>query len=53
MDDRNDEYNHFLQTHQLQLVFNNIPKHLHRRLYEKMKNAIFDSGSYFQLCPVD
>ncbi|CAM4757603.1 unnamed protein product [Rotaria magnacalcarata] len=53
MDDHNDEYNHFLQTHQLQLVFNNIPKHLHRRLYEKMKNAIFDSGSYFQLCPVD
>ncbi|CAF5004792.1 unnamed protein product, partial [Rotaria magnacalcarata] len=43
MDDHNDEYNHFLQTHQLQLVFNNIPKHLHRRLYEKMKNAIFDS----------
>jgi len=43
------EYNQFLQTHE----FNNIPKHLHRRLYEKMKNEIFDSGSYFQLCPVD
>ncbi len=48
-----DEYNQFLQTHQLQLVFNNIPKHLYRRLYEKMKNEIFDSGTYFQLCPVD
>jgi tubulin--tyrosine ligase-like protein 12 len=47
------EYNQFLQTHEFQLVFNNIPKHLHRRLYEKMKNEIFDSGSYFQLCPVD
>jgi tubulin--tyrosine ligase-like protein 12 len=47
------EYNQFLQTHQLQLVFNNIPKHLYRRLYEKMKNEIFDSGTYFQLCPVD
>ena len=48
-----DEYQQFLETHQLQLVFNNIPKHLYRRLYEKMKNEIFDSGSYFQLCPVD
>jgi tubulin--tyrosine ligase-like protein 12 len=48
-----DEYEQFLQTHQLQFVFNNIPKHLYRRLYEKMKNEIFDSGSYFQLCPVD
>ncbi len=47
------EYNQFLQTHEFQLVFNNIPKHLHRRLYEKMTNEIFDSGSYFQLCPVD
>jgi tubulin--tyrosine ligase-like protein 12 len=52
-DNNDDEYNQFLQTHQLQLVFNNIPKHLYRRLYEKMKNEIFDSGSYFQLCPVD
>jgi len=49
----NNEYNEFLQRHQLQLVFNNIPKHLYRRLYEKMKNEIFDSGTYFQLCPVD
>jgi tubulin--tyrosine ligase-like protein 12 len=49
----NDEYNQFLQTHQFQLVFNSIPKHLYRCLYEKMKNEIFDSGSYFQLCPVD
>ncbi|CAF1032262.1 unnamed protein product [Adineta steineri] len=48
-----DEYNQFLQTHQLQLIFNNIPRHLYRRLYEKMKNEIFDSGSYFQLCPID
>ncbi|CAF1448631.1 unnamed protein product [Rotaria sp. Silwood1] len=53
MADDNDEYNQFLQTHQLQLVFNKIPKHLYRRLYEKMKNEIFDSGSYFQICPVD
>jgi tubulin--tyrosine ligase-like protein 12 len=49
----NDEYERFLQTHQFQLIINNIPKHFHRRLYEKMKNEIFDSGSYFQLCPVD
>jgi len=49
----NNEYNEFLQRHQLQLVFNNIPKHLYRRLYEKIKNEIFDSGRYFQLCPVD
>ena len=48
-----DDYQQFLRTHQLQLVFNSIPKHLHRRLYEKMKNEIFDSGAYFQLCPVD
>lgn len=47
------EYEQFLQTHEFQLVVNNIPKHMHRRLYEKMKNEIFDSGSYFQLCPVD
>src|SRR5579871_4643653 len=49
----NDEYERFLQTHEFQLVLNNIPKHFYRRLYEKMKNEIFDSGSYFQLCPVD
>ncbi len=48
-----DEYNQFLQTHQFQLVFNNIPKHFYRRLYEKMKNEIFDSGTYFQLGPID
>jgi tubulin--tyrosine ligase-like protein 12 len=48
-----DEYNQFLQTHRLQLVLNNIPEHLYRRLYEKMKNEIFDSGTFFQLCPVD
>ncbi|CAF2662085.1 unnamed protein product [Rotaria sp. Silwood2] len=53
MADDNDEYTQFLQTHQLQLIFNNIPKHLYRRLYEKIKNEIFDSGSYFQICPVD
>ncbi|CAF1312335.1 unnamed protein product [Rotaria sordida] len=53
MADNDDEYNQFLQTHQLQLVLNNIPKHFYRRLYEKMKNEIFDSGSYFQICPVD
>ena len=52
MDDE-EGYEQFLQTHQLQLVFNNIPKHLYRRLYEKIKNEIFDSGTYFQLCPVD
>ncbi|CAF4683100.1 unnamed protein product, partial [Rotaria sp. Silwood1] len=49
----NDEYESFLQTHEFQLLVNNIPKHFYRRLYEKMKNEIFDSGSYFQLCPVD
>jgi tubulin--tyrosine ligase-like protein 12 len=49
----NNEYEDFLRTHELQLVLNNIPKHFYRRLYEKMKNEIFDSGSYFQLCPVD
>ncbi|CAF1249096.1 unnamed protein product [Adineta steineri] len=49
----NSEYEQFLQTHEFQLVLNNIPKHFYRRLYEKMKNEIFDSGSYFQLCPVD
>ncbi len=49
----NNDYEHFLQTHEFQLVLNNIPKHFYRRLYEKMKNEIFDSGSYFQLCPVD
>ncbi|CAF2423162.1 unnamed protein product [Rotaria sp. Silwood2] len=49
----NDEYENFLQTHEFQLVVNSIPKHFYRRLYEKMKNEIFDSGSYFQLCPVD
>ena len=49
----NTDYEQFLQTHQFQLVFNSIPKHLYRRLYEKMKNEIFDSGTYFQLCPVD
>jgi tubulin--tyrosine ligase-like protein 12 len=49
----NNNYEHFLQTHEFQLVVNNIPKHFHRRLYEKMANEIFDSGSYFQLCPVD
>lgn len=48
-----DDYEQFLQTHQFQLVFNSIPKHLYRSLYEKMKNEIFDSGTYFQLCPVD
>ena len=49
----NNDYEHFLQTHEFQLALNNIPKHFYRRLYEKMKNEIFDSGSYFQLCPVD
>jgi len=49
----NNEYEDFLRTHEFQLVLNNIPKHFYRRLYEKMKNEIFDSGSYFQLCPVD
>jgi tubulin--tyrosine ligase-like protein 12 len=49
----NNDYEQFLQTHEFQLVLNNIPKHFYRRLYEKMKNEIFDSGSYFQLCPVD
>ncbi|CAF1397773.1 unnamed protein product [Rotaria magnacalcarata] len=49
----NDEYDRFLQTHEFQLLVNNIPKHFYRRLYEKMKNEIFDSGSYFQLCPAD
>lgn len=49
----NDQYEEFLRTHEFQLVLNNIPKHFHRRLYEKMKNDIFDSGEYFQLCPVD
>ncbi|UJR27284.1 hypothetical protein I4U23_008579 [Adineta vaga] len=52
MTDDND-YEQFLRIHEFQLVLNNIPKHLYRRLYEKMKNEIFDSGSYFQLCPVD
>ncbi|UJR21927.1 hypothetical protein I4U23_024996 [Adineta vaga] len=52
-DDDDNAYKQFLQTHQLQLIFNSIPKHLYRRLYEKMKNEIFDSGKYFQLCPVD
>ena len=52
-DDDDEEYQQFLHTHQLQLIFNNIPKHLYRRLYEKIKYEIFDSGSYFQLCPVD
>lgn len=47
------EYEQFLRTHEFQLVLSSIPKHLHRRLYEKMKDEIFDSGSYFQLCPVD
>ncbi|CAF0757011.1 unnamed protein product [Adineta ricciae] len=47
------DYEDFLRTHEFQLVLNNIPKHFYRRLYEKMKNEIFDSGSYFQLCPVD
>jgi tubulin--tyrosine ligase-like protein 12 len=47
------EYEDFLRTHEFQLVLNNIPKHFYRSLYEKMKNEIFDSGSYFQLCPVD
>ena len=51
--DENEGYEQFLQTHQLQLVFNNIPKHLYRRLYEKMRGEIFDSGDYFLLCPVD
>jgi len=49
----NDDYQQFLQTHEFQLVLNNIPKHFYRRLYDKMKNEIFDSGSYFQLCPID
>lgn len=50
----NDEgYEQFVQIHQLQLLFNNIPKHLYRRLYEKMRDEIFDSGNYFLLCPVD
>jgi tubulin--tyrosine ligase-like protein 12 len=49
----NTEYEQFLQTHEFQLVINNIPKHFYRRLYEKMKQEIFDSGTYFQLCPVD
>jgi tubulin--tyrosine ligase-like protein 12 len=49
----NNDYEQFLQTHEFQLVLNNIPKHFYRRLYEKMKKEIFDSGSYFQLCPVD
>ena len=49
----NDGYERFLQRHELQLAFNRIPKHLYRRLYEKMSQEIFDSGSYFQLCPVD
>jgi tubulin--tyrosine ligase-like protein 12 len=47
------EYEQFLQTHQKQLIDNNIPEHFYRRLYEKMKNEIFDSGTYFQICPVD
>ena len=49
----NDEYENFLRTHEFQLVLNNIPKHFYRRLYEKMQDEIFDSGAYFQLCPVD
>lgn len=48
-----DGYEEFLRTHEFQLVVNNIPKHFYRHLYEKMKNEIFDSGSYFQLCPID
>lgn len=47
------DYEEFLRKHELQLALSKIPKHFHRRLYEKMKNEIFDSGSYFQLCPVD
>ena len=47
------DYENFLQRHQFQLALSQIPKHLYRRLYEKMKNETFDSGSYFQLCPVD
>ncbi|CAF1387250.1 unnamed protein product [Rotaria sordida] len=53
MADNNDGCNQLLQTHQLQFVLNSIPKHLYRCLYEKMKNEIFDSVSYFQICPVD
>ena len=48
-----DDYEYFLQAHEFQLLLNNIPKHFYRRLYEKMKNEIFDSGSYFQLYQVD
>jgi tubulin--tyrosine ligase-like protein 12 len=48
----NDDYECFLRRHQYQLVLSRIPKHFYRCLYEKMKNEIFDSGSYFQLCPV-
>lgn len=51
--DDEQDYKDFLQTHQFQLIFNNIPKHLYRCLYDKMKNEIFDSGTYFQICPVD
>lgn len=52
-DDDDDDYQRFRQRHEYQLVLTRIPKHFHRRLYEKMKNEIFDSGEYFQLCPVD
>jgi len=47
------EYEEFVRTHEFQLILNNIPKHFYRRLYEKMKFEIFDSGQYFQLCPID
>ena len=48
-----DEYERFLQRHEYQLFLTGIPKHFHRRFFEKMSKEIFDSGEFFQLCPVD
>ncbi len=38
----------FLQTQQQQLLDMHVPENLWRKLYHKLKNEIFDSGSAFQ-----
>ena len=48
-----EDFQQFRQRHEYQLILSGIPAHFHRRLFEKMAAEIFDSGEFFQLCPVD
>ncbi|KPI89861.1 putative tubulin tyrosine ligase [Leptomonas seymouri] len=44
-----DTYEEFHDTLSAWLAAHQVPEHLHRRLYEKIVNGVFDSGSRFAL----